>query len=59
MDKYTTLNSECYKVPTAKTDILKTSYFVKTPGDWNKLTDSLICAKTLDKFKTAVQQLNY
>ena len=29
---------------------------MKTPSDWNKLPDSVLCAKTLD-FKTAVQQL--
>ena len=41
VDKYTS-NSECYKVPPAKTDIFKKSYFVTTPSDWNKLTDSVI-----------------
>ena len=41
VDKYTS-NSGCYNVQPAKTDIFKKSYFVKTPSDWNKLTDSVI-----------------
>ena len=56
--KGTTSNSECYKVPSAKIDIFKNFYFVKTPSDWNKLTDSVICAKALDSFETAVQKLD-
>ena len=30
-------------------------HFVKSPCDWNKFPEFMICAKTLDSFKTAVQ----
>lgn len=58
VNKYVTVNSECYKVPEAKSEVYINSFFVKTVSDWNKLSDSIICAETLDSFKVAVQHLD-
>ena len=54
ISKYALNNLECYKVLASNTDQHENSYFVKTASDWNCLSDTHICAKTVNSFKTAV-----
>jgi hypothetical protein len=41
-----------------KTDIRKNALFSKTIVDWNHLEDSVVCAKTVEGFSSALQQLD-
>ena len=46
----------CFKPIPAKTDNYRNSFFVKTVLDWNELYDSVVYAKTVDTFKTAISK---
>ena len=45
-----------YRKKKRKTDNYRNSFFAKTVLDWNKLCDSVVNAKTVDTFKTAVSK---
>ena len=49
-------NSECnnkksFQTISAKSDIFKNSYFVRTVYDWNKLSDNIVNSDTVESFK--------
>ena len=49
-------NSKCFKTIQCKCDIYKQSFFPKTIIDWNNLDDSVVCATSLQSFKTALEK---
>ena len=51
-------NSRSFELIQFKTDIRKNSFFSKTIVDWNHLEDSVVCAKTVEGFNSALQQLD-
>jgi hypothetical protein len=51
-------NSRSFELIQFKTDIKKNSFFSKTIVDWNHLEDSVVCAKTVEGFSSALQQLD-
>ncbi|KAH3820013.1 hypothetical protein DPMN_121757 [Dreissena polymorpha] len=54
--KYSTNNSKCFVPIQCKTSQFNNSFFLKTIIQWNKLKDSVVCAKTVDSFRSTVLQ---
>jgi hypothetical protein len=48
------INSKSVKVPEAKPEQYKNSFFVRTAIDWNNLEDNIVQSKTTEDFKTAI-----
>ena len=59
IDRQTVNNSRAFKLIQCKTNIRNKSFFSKTIVDWNHLEDSVVCAKTVEGFNSALQQLDY
>ena len=55
--KYTSANSRGYKVPDAKTEQYKSSFFVRTVADWNQLPENVVQAKSAAAYTTAVDRV--
>jgi len=49
-------NTKCFKTINCKGDLYRQSFFPKTIINWNNLEDSVVCAQTLESFKTALPQ---
>ncbi len=45
-------NSKCFQLTFAKHENLKNSFFPRTVLDWNKLSDRVITAESIESFKT-------
>ena len=58
IDRQTVSNSRAFDLIHCKTDIRKHSFFSKTILDWNHLEDSVVCAKTVEGFSSALQQVD-
>ena len=58
IDRQTVNNSRPFELIQFKTDIEKNSFFSNTIVDWNHLEDSVVCAKTVEGFSSALQQLD-
>ena len=58
IDRQTVNNSRSFELIQFKTDIRKNSFFSKTTIDWNHLEDSVVCAKTVEGFNSALQQFD-
>jgi hypothetical protein len=41
-------------IPSSKTQKFSNSFFVKTIIDWNHLEDSVVCATSVESFKSAL-----
>ena len=41
-------------IPTSRTEQFKNSLFVRTTIDWNHLEDKVVCATSVEEFKTAL-----
>jgi hypothetical protein len=52
-------NSRPFELIQFKTDTRKNSFFSKTIVDWNHLEDSVVCAKTVEGFNSALQPLSF
>ena len=52
--KQSRINSKSVKVPEAKSEQYKNSFFVRTAIDWNNLEDNIVQSKTTEDFKTAI-----
>ena len=50
-------NSRGFKIPTARSDQYKESFFVKTPLEWNILSDDIVTKETVGAFSAAVCKL--
>ena len=57
--KQSRINSKSVKVPEAKSEQYKNSFFVITAIDWNNLEDNIVQSKTTEDFKTANQHSLY
>jgi hypothetical protein len=49
-------NSKGLKVPDCNTEQSKHSLFVETIFHWNQLPDKIVCADSVEAFKTALQE---
>ena len=49
-------NSKGLKVPDCITEQTKHSFFVETIVHWNQLPDKVVCADSVEAFKTALQE---
>jgi hypothetical protein len=49
-------NSKGLKVPDCNTEQSKHSFFVETIVHWNQLADKVVCADSVEAFKTALQE---
>ena len=58
IDLQTVNNSRAFELTQCKTNIRKHSFFPKTIADWNHIEDSVVCAKTVEGFSSALQQLD-
>jgi hypothetical protein len=47
-------NTKCFDIPSSKTHQFSNSFFVKTLIDWNHLEDSVVCATSVESFKSAI-----
>jgi len=47
-------NDTQIRIPFARTDIYKNSFFVRTSADWNKLDNNTVHAPSLESFKGAL-----
>jgi hypothetical protein len=56
MENRTSNNTRSFKIPFAHTEQFKNSFFIKTLVDWNYLEDRIVHARTVEHFKTALQQ---
>lgn len=45
-------NSKCFDQITASTEIYKQSFFPRTVLEWNRLPDSIVCAESVEGFKS-------
>ena len=52
VQNYQVNNSQGLTVPTAKTEIYKNSFFIRTIKDWNILEEETVTATSLESFKT-------
>jgi len=52
--KSASMNSKCYQ-PIKCISVLYENSFPKTIIDWNNLKDIIVCPKTIEGFKTALQ----
>ncbi|KAK3091517.1 hypothetical protein FSP39_020434 [Pinctada imbricata] len=55
VQKHSCNNSRGIKVPPGNTKQYTNSFFVNTAIHWNQLPDSVVCAKSLESFKTALK----
>ena len=51
-------NNKCFQPISAKSDIFRHSYFVRTEYDWNKLSDNIVNSETVESFKSSVANIN-
>ena len=51
-------NTKTLLTPTSKTNQYKNSFFVKTPLEWNKLSDNTVNQKTTQGFRSALSKEN-
>jgi hypothetical protein len=58
IDRQIVNNSRPFELIQFKTDTRKNSFFSKTIVDWNHLEDSVVCAKTVEGFNSALQQFD-
>ena len=49
-------NSKGLEVPDCNTEQSKHSFFVETIVHWNQLPDKVVCADSVEAFKTALQE---
>jgi hypothetical protein len=49
-------NSKFLKVPDCNTEQSKHSFFAETIVHWNQLPDKVVCADSIEAFKTALQE---
>ena len=54
IEKQVRNNSKCFDIPPSKTQQYSNSFFVKTLIDWNHLEDSVVCAPSVESFKSAL-----
>jgi len=47
-------NTKCFDIPSSKTYKFSNSFFVKALIDWNHLEDSVLCATSVESFKSAL-----
>jgi hypothetical protein len=47
-------NFHILNIPSNKTHQFSNSFFVKTLIDWNHLEDSVVCATSVESFKSAL-----
>ena len=47
-------NTKCFDIPSSKSLQFSNSFFVKTLIDWNHLEDSVVCATSVESFKSAL-----
>ena len=45
-------NNQCFVPISAKTDVFKNSFFVRTIYDWNKLSESDVNCDSMETFRT-------
>ena len=50
-------NSKCFETVQATSNQYKHSFFVDTVIKWNQLEDNIVCAKSVEAFKTALDSL--
>ena len=50
-------NSKCFETVQAISNQYKHSFFVGTVIKWNQLEDNIVCAKSVEAFKTALDSL--
>ena len=48
------LNTRSFKIPGSKTEQYKSSFFVRTVADWNKLDDNVVTADSVTAILSAV-----
>ena len=46
--------TKCFDIPSSKTHQFSNSFFVKTRIDWNHLEYSVVCATSVESFKSAL-----
>jgi hypothetical protein len=49
-------NNRNFKVPFAKKDCLKYSFFIRAVTEWNQLPQNIVNSETINRFKSAVNQ---
>ena len=54
VEKHVKSNTKCFDIPSSKTHQFSNSFFVKTRIDWNHLEDSVVCAISVESFKSAL-----
>jgi hypothetical protein len=54
VEKQVKNNTKCFDIPSSKTLKLSNSFLVKTLIDWNQLEDSVVCATSVESFKSAL-----
>lgn len=54
VEKSVNNNSKCFDTIYAKSENYKHSFFVRTALDWNKLSESVVKADSIQCFKTQV-----
>ena len=50
-------NSKCFETVQATSNQYKHSFFVDTVIKWNQFEDNIVCAKSVEAFKTALDSL--
>ena len=54
VERRATNNTKCLVVPNSRTPQYQNSFFIDTVVRWNHLPDTVVCAKSLEAFKTAL-----
>ena len=56
IERHLIKNSKGLKIPDCNTEQSKHSFFVETIVHWNQLPDKVLCADSVEAFKTALQE---
>ena len=56
ISKHQILNSRGFQIFPTQTDTFEHSFFPRTTRDWNQLSDDIVCAPSIDAFRTRLQQ---
>jgi hypothetical protein len=54
VERHSTNNSKCYKLPVCNSEQFKNSFFPKTVIEWNHLDEETVRSTSLESFKTAL-----
>jgi hypothetical protein len=54
IEKQVKNTTKCFDIPSSKTHQFSNSFFVKTLINWNHLEDSVVCATSVESFKSAL-----